>query len=77
VSAVLSSGGNVIITVQGVTGQTVILQLMTVVMIHPTRPWRDICWCASMPITLSNCGWYAAGAHIPALWADESSTSRH
>jgi hypothetical protein len=40
--AMLSSGGNVIITVQGVTGQTVVLQSMTVVVIHRAPPMAGI-----------------------------------
>jgi hypothetical protein len=40
--AVLSSGGNVIITVQGVTGQTVVLQSMTVVVVHRALPMAGI-----------------------------------
>lgn len=42
VGAVLSSDGNVTITVQGVSGQTVVLQSMTVEIVHRAKPMSGI-----------------------------------
>ena len=42
VNAVLSSGGNVTITVQGVTGQTVVLQSLTVEVVNRSSPAAGI-----------------------------------